>query len=60
MNDKSLQKNTFSCGFYCMHFLEHMINEIPFSEYISSGVNDKKMIEYRNKCFLHPYDCKTG
>jgi len=60
VNDKSLQKNTFSCGFYCMHFLEHMINEIPFSEYISSGVNDKKMIEYRNKCFLHPDDCKTG
>ena len=60
VNDKALQKNTFSCGFYCMHFLENMINEVPFSEYISSGLNDKKMIEYRNHCFLHPEDTKTG
>lgn len=60
VNDKRLQKNTFSCGFYSMHFLENMINEVPFSEYISSGLNDKKMIEYRNHCFLHPEDTKTG
>ena len=60
VNDKTLQKNTFSCGFYSMHFLENMINETPFSEYISSGLNDKKMIEYRNHCFLHPDDTKTG
>jgi hypothetical protein len=60
VNDKALQKNTFSCGFYCMHFLENMINEIPFKEYISSGLNDKKMIEYRDHCYLHPKDTKTG
>lgn len=60
VNDKKIQKNTFSCGFYSMHFLENMINETPFSEYISSSLNDKKMIEYRNQCFLHPDDTKTG
>jgi hypothetical protein len=58
INDKSLQKNNFSCGFYCMHFLEHMIQELPFADYINSGLNDKKMIEYRNKCFLHPDEIK--
>lgn len=60
VNDKRIQKNTYSCGFYSMHFLENMINETPFSQYISSGLNDKKMIEYRNHCFLHPEDTKTG
>ena len=60
VNNKKLQKNTFSCGFYCMHFLEHMIKGIPFKEYIDSGLNDKKMIEYRNHCFLHPKYTKTG
>jgi len=60
VNNKNIQRNTFSCGFYCMHFLEHMINEIPFKEYIKSGINDKKMIDYRNHCFLNPNDTKTG
>jgi hypothetical protein len=60
VNDKVLQKNTFSCGFYSMHFLEQMIDGTPFSEYINSGLNDKKIIEYRNHCFLHPKDTKTG
>ena len=60
VNDKCVQKNTFSCGFYSMHFLENMINGTPFSEYISSGLNDKKMIEYRNHCFLHPEETKSG
>jgi hypothetical protein len=60
VNDKRLQKNTFSCGFYSMHFLENMINEIPFKQYIHSELNDKKMIEYREQCFLHPKDTKTG
>ena len=58
INDKSLQKNTFSCGFYSMHFIEHMIKETPFSEYINSGLTDKKMIEYRNHCYLHPDEIK--
>jgi len=58
INDKSLQKNNFSCGFYSMHFLEHMIKETPFSEYINSGLSDKKMIEYRNHCYLHPDEIK--
>lgn len=60
VNDKRLQKNTFSCGFYSIHFLENMINGTPFSEYINSGLNDKKMVEYRNHCFLNPEDTKTG
>ena len=59
VNDKCVQKNTYSCGFYSMHFLENMIDGTPFSEYISSGLNDKKMIEYRNHCFLHPHQTKS-
>ena len=58
VNDKKLQKNNFSCGFYSMHFLENMINEVPFKKYISSGLSDKKMIEYRNHCYLHPKEIK--
>lgn len=57
-NNKSYQKNTFSCGFYCMHFLEHMIQGYPFSRYLNSGLNDKKMIEYRTHCFLDPKEIK--
>lgn len=57
-NNKSYQKNTFSCGFYCMHFLEHMVQGYPFSRYLNSGLNDKKMIEYRTHCFLDPKEIK--
>tara|TARA_B100001093_G_C26533191_1_gene886897 strand:- start:252 stop:827 length:576 start_codon:yes stop_codon:yes gene_type:complete len=53
-NPHSFQKNTFSCGFYCMHFLEHMILGHKFEDYLSSWPNDKQMIEYRNRCFIHP------
>ena len=58
INDKPLQRNNFSCGFYCMHFLEHMIKGLSFKEYINSGLNDKKMVEYRNHCYLHPKEIK--
>ena len=58
VNDKRVQKNSFSCGFYSMHFLENMINEIPFKTYLDSGLSDKKMIEYRNHCFLDPKEIK--
>lgn len=58
INDKPFQRNNFSCGFYCMHFLEHMIKGLSFKEYINSGLNDKKMIEYRNHCYLHPEEIK--
>ncbi len=58
VNDKQFQKNNFSCGFYSMHFLENMINEVPFKKYVSSGLSDKKMIEYRNHCYLHPKEIK--
>lgn len=57
-NDTSFQKNTFSCGFYCMHFLEHMILGNSFEDYLTSGVNDKQIIAYRNHCFLHPSEIK--
>lgn len=58
INDKPFQKNNFSCGFYCMHFLENMISGIPFSKYLNSGLSDKKMIEYRTHCYLHPKEIK--
>ena len=37
-----------------MHFLEHMILGLKFEDYLSSWPNDKQMIEYRNRCFIHP------
>jgi hypothetical protein len=58
VNDRSFQKNSYSCGFYCMHFLENMINETPFKQYITSGINDNKMVKYRNHCFLDPKEIK--
>jgi hypothetical protein len=57
-NDKSYQNNSFSCGFYCLHFMEHMIKDTPFQQYLKSGLNDKKMIEYRRQCYLHPEEIK--
>ena len=58
INDISFQRNNFSCGFYCMHFLENMLQEIPFHRYLKSGINDEKMIKYRNQCYLHPNEIK--
>lgn len=57
-NEKSYQHNNFSCGFYCMHFLEHMIKGYPFKKYLNSGLTDKKMIEYRTHCYLDPKEIK--
>ena len=42
-----------------MHFLENMIKGKQFEHYINDSLNDKKMIEYRNHCFLHPKEIKT-
>lgn len=53
-NDTSIQNNNFSCGFYCMHFMEKMLTGMPFKRYLKSGLNDKRMIEYQNHCYLHP------
>ena len=57
-NDRSFQNNTFSCGFYCLHFMEHMLKGVPFHSYLKSGLNDKKMIEYQRQCYLHPEEIK--
>ena len=57
-NDKSYQHNTYACGFYSMHFIENMLRGNSFDEYLNSGLNDKKMRRYLNKCFLHPLEIK--
>ena len=57
-NERSHQKNNFSCGFYCMHFLENMIKGVNFKKYLSDSLNDKKMLDYRKQCFLHPDEIK--
>jgi hypothetical protein len=57
-NDKPFQNNGYSCGFYCLHFMENMIKEVPFHNYLNSGLNDKKMIEYQRHCYLHPEEIK--
>ena len=57
-NDKIFQRNTYACGFYCMHFIEHMLHGIPFKKYLTSGLNDKKMRRYVNQCYLHPQEIK--
>ena len=57
-NKKTIQNNSFSCGFYCMHFMEHMIKEYPFKKYLNSGLSDKVMIDYQRTCYLHPDEIK--
>jgi len=57
-NDKSFQKNSYSCGFYSMHFMEHMLMGHPFHKYLNSGLSDKKMVEYQRHCYLHPEEIK--
>jgi len=56
-NDKSIQKNTYSCGVYCIHFIEHMLFGHPFKKYLNS-VNDKKVKQYLDQCYLHPKEIK--
>ena len=56
-NDKSIQKNTYSCGVYTMHFLEHMLQGRPFKQYLNN-VNDKKVKQFLNECYLHPNEIK--
>ena len=55
-NNKCHQKNTYACGFYCLHFLEHMIKGHNFKKYNSFGLNDSKIKQYVNKVYLHPRD----
>ena len=57
-NEKAFQRNTYACGFYCIHFIEHMIMGYPFKKYIKSGLTDKKMKEYQRHCYLHPDEIK--
>ena len=58
MNNKSFQDNTYSCGFYSMHFMEHMLQGLPFHKYLKSGLSDKKMKEYISHCYLDPQEIK--
>jgi len=60
INEKSPQKNNYACGFYCMHFLENMIKGTNFNKYVKDKLSDKRMHEYRNRCFLHPDEIKPG
>lgn len=53
-NKRCHQNNTYACGFYCIHFIESMINGISFKKYVNSGINDKFMKEYIEHCFIHP------
>ena len=55
-NDKSYQKNTYACGFYCMHFIEHMLKGLSFNKYLHSGLSDKKMKKYISQCYLNPQE----
>jgi len=57
-NDKSFQRNSYACGFYCMHFIEHMLRGQSFKDYLQSGLTDKKMRHYINQCYLHPKEIK--
>lgn len=57
-NDKSFQDNTYACGFYCMHFIEHMLEGYPFRKYLQSGINDETMKRYIYQCYLNPKEIK--
>jgi hypothetical protein len=55
-NEKCHQRNTYACGFYCMHFLEHMIKGMPFKKYNTDGLSDTLMKNYIDKVFINPSD----
>ena len=57
-NDRSFQNNSYSCGFYSMHFMEYMLRGLPFQRYLKSGLTDKKMVDYQKHCYLHPEEIK--
>ena len=56
-NNRSVQKNNYACGYYCMHFIENMLNGANFQEY-SKRISDTLMGNYRGKCFIHPNEIK--
>ena len=53
-NKRSFQKNNYACGYYCMHFIEHMIQGNSFADYKALPPTDKMMEEYSLQCFIHP------
>jgi len=57
-NTKSFQRNNYACGYYCMHFIEHMVKGLSFDKYKALPPTDSKMKEYSQTCFIHPDEMK--
>lgn len=56
-NNRSVQRNDFACGYYCMHFIEHMVAGEEFEKY-SGKLSDALMGKYRDTCFINPKEIK--
>ena len=57
-NTKSFQRNNYACGYYCMHFIEHMVKGLSFDKYKALPPTDAVMKEYSQTCFIHPDEMK--
>ena len=43
---------------YSIHFIQQMLQGLSFRKFLKSGLNDKKMIHYRNQYFINPNELK--
>ena len=57
-NDHSYQNINAQCGMYSIHFIQQMLQGLSFRKFLKSGLNDKKMIHYRNQYFINPNELK--
>lgn len=51
-NDRIHQKKNTECGIYSIHFLDHMVRNKSFFEYIHSDPSDEEMNRMRKKYFV--------
>jgi len=56
-NNRSIQKNNYACGYYCMHFIENMLMGANFQDY-SKTLSDSLMGNYRETCYINPDEIK--
>jgi hypothetical protein len=57
-NDHCYQNINAQCGMYSIHFVKRMLEGLSFRKFLKSGLNDKKMIHYRNQYFIDPNELK--
>ena len=50
-NKKRHQYSNTECGMFCLHLLYQLINDETFDNVCNSQINDKMMLDYRNRFF---------